>query len=994
MTSRGAPLRRVGQLALASALLASPAPASAQRPPVIRYTVANGLAHNNVDAVFQDSRGYIWFATHEGVSRFDGYEFVTFGVEDGLPHPLVTGILEDARGRLGVSTAGHGLAFMPAEDRGGESSRAFEPVAVDGGPDGGNVMAAALDRDGTIWCVASSGVYRATPGESRPVSFTRVLASGDATWGAAHVDRRGRVWLGVGRDLFVAVNGGLVRVARDTGLGRFDIAAFAEADDGRLFVANTHEVWELAPSAPPAEPAAWRRLPLAVDGPRHQIRSMAVDPAGRLWIATTRGLVWWVNGAQSSPDLGAALEGWLEGVLRDRDGNLWVGTHGNGAVRVSAGSLASYTTTNGLPAADVQGVVEADDGAIYASTVRGVVVIRDGQVIEVPGGSDPRFLRIGARFVQDGQGSWWLGTEDGVAYWVPPGELDLRRARPVFAARPTGQWPWAPVTRDASGDVWIMGPDTLMRAALVAGQPRLEPVALGSSVRHLPIGRVARDRSGALWLSSHAGLTRLGDGRADEVVSAADPEMLGRALYVDSRGWLWIGLRYRGVLVTKDPSAARPEFEQFTVKDGLGSNTVWAIAEGRDGRMYFGTGHGLDRFDPSTRVIVQTHVADGLAGAPVTHLMTARDGRIWISTPSGLSVLDPAAHGEAPRTPPVYFTRLQIDGRDWPIARRGVESLGPLRLTSGRNSLLIEFVGLSFRSGHPLRYQYRLDGIDTGWSPPTTQRTVAFAHLAPGAYRFLVRAVSEEGLASDPPASVELIVPAPVWRRAWFLGLVALALLGLGAALNHLRTRQVLAMERIRRQVALDLHDDVGAGLSQIAILSEVGREETGDAAASLWAEVGALSRGLRESMSDIVWAVDPRHDSLVDLVRRMKQVAFNLLQADGCVVRFELPDEETMARHTLAPDRRRHVLLVFKEAVHNTTRHAAARAVRIAVTLEAGGLRLLVEDDGRGFDPGRPTDGHGLDSLRRRARALGATLEIASRPGVGTAVRLAVPLG
>ncbi len=196
----------------------------------------------------------------------------------------------------------------------------------------------------------------------------------------------------------------------------------------------------------------------------------------------------------------------------------------------------------------------------------------------------------------------------------------------------------------------------------------------------------------------------------------------------------------------------------------------------------------------------------------------------------------------------------------------------------------------------------------------------------------------------------------------------------------------------LARQIALDLHDEVGSGLAQIAILSEVGRRDATPATASLLAESAELARGLRSAMADIVWAVDPRQDRLVDLVRRMRQTAFNLLEADSLAVDFQAPPDGDLERVGLAPDRKRHLLLVFKETLTNVARHAAATRVDVALQLADGTLELEVRDDGCGFDPAARYAGHGLGSLRQRAAEMGAALSIDSAAGRGTTVRLRVP--
>jgi signal transduction histidine kinase len=185
----------------------------------------------------------------------------------------------------------------------------------------------------------------------------------------------------------------------------------------------------------------------------------------------------------------------------------------------------------------------------------------------------------------------------------------------------------------------------------------------------------------------------------------------------------------------------------------------------------------------------------------------------------------------------------------------------------------------------------------------------------------------------------------------------------------------------------------MGSGLSQVAILSEVAKTESALIVGEHLNEIADLARSMRDSIGDIVWAVDPRRDTLADLIQRMKQVAFNLLEADGLRVEFHAPEEQDLARVNLAPDRRRHLLLIFKETVNNIARHARASHVRIEIRLEPNRLHLCVEDDGCGFDTKAEYQGHGLRSVRQRASELGAISQTSSTPGAGTTVQITVPL-
>ena len=308
------------------------------------------------------------------------------------------------------------------------------------------------------------------------------------------------------------------------------------------------------------------------------------------------------------------------------------------------------------------------------------------------------------------------------------------------------------------------------------------------------------------------------------------------------------------------------------------------------------------------------------------------------------------------------------------------------------NHLTVEYVGLALTPGSVPAYAWTLKGASGAMPPPGTERRVLFANLAPGRYRFEVRAVDGSGALSAEPATVSIQVLPPVWRRAWFLALAALAVGGAAVSLHRARLRRALALERIRRRIAVDLHDDLGAGLSEIAILSEVARRNAGPDTAPLLGQSADLARGMRESMSDIVWSIDPGKDHASDLVRRMRQIVHHLFEAGGVRVELELP-QAVLDRTRLGPEERRQVLLIFKEAVTNAARHAGADRIRITLDVEGPDLRLIVEDDGCGFEGTGSGDGNGLASMTGRAAELGGELALRTVPGSGTRIEARLPV-
>jgi signal transduction histidine kinase len=385
----------------------------------------------------------------------------------------------------------------------------------------------------------------------------------------------------------------------------------------------------------------------------------------------------------------------------------------------------------------------------------------------------------------------------------------------------------------------------------------------------------------------------------------------------------------------------------------------------------------------------------------VTSAIRDAAGALWFGTISGLSRLDVSddRSSGAVVAPAVFIGSLTVAGVPQAVSEVGEVEPASVTMSPGQNQIEIGFFGFSFETGSPLRYTYRLEGAQTDWSAPTDLRSVNYARLSPGSYTFQVRAVRADGAISVEPASVALRVMPPFYLRWWFIGIVAATAAGAVLALYRVRVAQLLRVERVRARIATDLHDDIGASLSQIAILAEVARERmkhpppgpasAEPAAAEPLARIAETSRGLVDSMSDIVWAINPEADSLSDLVHRMRRFAEDTLGAGDIEVVFRAPDSSEDL--PVGADVRREIFLILKESVTNIAKHA--NATRVSIDVESNGRRvwLRVADNGRGFDPGVATDGNGVASMRRRVAALGGHLAIESAPGRGTTITLDV---
>jgi signal transduction histidine kinase/streptogramin lyase len=596
----------------------------------------------------------------------------------------------------------------------------------------------------------------------------------------------------------------------------------------------------------------------------------------------------------------------------------------------------------------------------------------------------------------DRAGRLWIGSGEGLFQFEPkaagappawmstPKKFDVRDG---LSDNAVGM-----LFEDSRGDVWIgagAGPGPVIsrwRRSTGRVDRYTSPFARVSRVASF-----AEIGSGTIWVSFRdGGFARIGNETVEAVPGTED--IASGALYVDRSGRLWAG-SLGGAFRFDDPSAPRPTIVRMTMRDGLASNVVNGFAEDRLGRLYFVTVAGIDRLDVATGAIRHYGTADGLTGEMVD-VYADSNGILWFTTGVAVSRLAP---DDEPRTAPpeVRIAGVTVAGIPVRLPELGTARAGDFRLGASQSRVQIDFFALSPDLAEPIRYQSRLEGVEGDWGPPTPDRSITYASLAPGSYRFTVRAVGSGGRTSESDASVSFNVLPPFWRQWWFVGLMMSAVASALFGAHRYRLSHMLRLERVRQRIATDLHDDIGASLSQIAILSDLGRDKLGtrdiDGAAERLSTIAATSRELVDTMSDIVWAVNPHRDSVDDLVHRMRRFASDTLEAANVALTFASPPSGATTR--LGPNTRREILLILKESVTNIVRHAHCTEASIEFRVDGFRLGLWIRDNGRGFLVDIPQTGNGLASMRRRVEALGGHFTIDSATDSGTTIVIDVPI-
>ena len=569
-------------------------------------------------------------------------------------------------------------------------------------------------------------------------------------------------------------------------------------------------------------------------------------------------------------------------------------------------------------------VLAGRDGRIYAGTQNGGTFVMEGGRVRKLAGLPDPFVRA---LWEAPDGSIWIGTNRGLA--VLQGDR-------VHTPEGLANLMVTSIAGGPDGSVWI---GTLR--GLVLWRDR--PVRVWTRKDGLPddvVWSVLPGRGGSLYLGTQRGLSVLRDGRFRTIDASGSPR--------------------------------------------LSNDTVYCLLEDGAGRVYASTNRGVNILDLTGEPVVTGVLqrADGLSGIEGNLGACYRDarGRLWFGNVSGVSVYDPSR--VARREPPgVKISGVRLFDRELPLA-----GLAERRFGYRDNYFHFAFGGIDHAAPHRVRYRYRLAGLDRGWTE-TDRGSIQYTNLDPGRYRFQVQAASGTGPWSA-AADLPFAIGAPIWRRWWFLLLAALALGSAVALVLALRVKQLLALERLRTAIAADLHDHIGAGLTEIAILSEIVAQRNPTGAPPELGRVADTARQLLDKMNEIVWLVNPRRDSVHDLFLRLKDSYSELFSHAG--VLFRTSNLTLFERVRLPMSYRENLYLIFKEALNNSLRHSGCQEIELSVALQGRRLEVVLKDDGRGFEPG-PGDhrrGNGLENMKSRAERIGGRLSIDASRGGGTAIR------
>ncbi len=900
----------------------------------------DGLASSIVLAILQDSQGYMWFGTDNGLQRYDGRQFTHYRFELNNPNSLasdiVEALLQDGQGNLWIASPGFVTRFSVQQ-------HTFHRIPI--------VSAAGASNLPQRW--------RLQQCEGRILLLS---GNGQETY-VYHASRNAFVFLLASQ--LDTLSCSTKTLAPATSLP--PPAPYVHLQDKRGAVwAAGEALWVRRPGQ-----TAFEQVPknsnarYGID--YNQIYSIAQNREGTLWLGTDRGVYFFnpekqpfftveaetMGSANGQPQAPAAITGFLE---------------------TKAGEVFASSINNGIKVYDQQFRLRCD----YSQSAT-------GKPLQAWCLAEDRLNRV------------WAGSSDGTLLLLEnDGAAVVRLSPPALAGQTMVK-----AATDAAGNIW-WGTNKGQLFQHNTEKNSFRQFALQPQIGGQQTGQIQRilfAADGSLWVgTSQAGVLHLHAETGELLHHFATTTRPGGLLSnaVGEITWLNndtllvstnLGLHFLDV--------KSKQVKALTTADGLPSNTILNLVKASDRYLFFTSQISLSRWDLRTGSFTGYGAHDGLLNESYAFNTGYRlhDGRMLLGTLQGFYYFHPDSLEKSPAPPNVAITGFRIFDKNIPLLADAVKD-GGISLAYKQNFFTVEFAALDYYNEAKITYEYQLEGVDPDWRKGGRNRFASYTNLDGGNYRFKVRARRDDGTTSAEVTTLALRIANPFWKSAWFWALVLLVLAAILYGLYKLKVNRLLALQQVRTRIARDLHDDMGSTLSTITIFSDMAKHQVlsdPGLAQGYLDKISRYSHAMMSAMDDIVWSVNPHNDSLQNLVSRMRELATELLEAKD--IAFTIQADAGLNTTRLPLESRYDCFMIYKEALNNLAKYADCKQVWIKINTANHMLQLEIIDDGQGFDVQTANSGNGLQNMQKRAQHMKGHLKISSAKGSGTAILLAVPL-
>lgn len=1026
-------------------------------------SVREGLSQSSVHCLTQDSHGYMWFGTLNGLNRYDGYQFTVFrhtpADSTSLGHNRIQTLFEDAQQRLWVGTV-EGISLF---DRRREIFINHRHNPEDSASISNEfILAIFQDNSGIIWIGTLGGLNKLTSDAQdimagqfqfqhfRADSAKPGAISGDIITAIAE-DNANRLWFGTNRGLnrFDREQERFIQMGADAETPDiikssliWDIFEDQRKNSNQLWLGTRNGLAAYAPES--GQFKIYQHHPGNLNSLSHNtVRNIAQTPDGLLWLATALGMNRFDPAAQTFTHLQYDAENpaslranYVWEICVDRSGIIWAGTSPGGINKLVRRQKKfklieeKPATRNTLNDNFIFSVREDHQKNLWIGTWSGGL----NKMIRRSENDGPRFSQYYRRandpnslpgnsifaIYEDRSGAVWLGTARGLAKTTDlnPASGFERISHNLNAGSAAGTNVIYAIREDAFGGMWIGTHGGLFHQP-AENRPAGEFIAYqhqpddpGSLSENL-VQAIYETRDSTLWIATDIGLNRFqrDQGTFKVYLQSNQSDSLSfdkiSSLCEDPRepGILWIGTLGGGLCRFDIAKAAFTTYSEAGTTANGGRKPpriIYGILADDAGNLWISSTQGISKFDLSEKTFRNFTISDGLQGLEFTPgaYFKSSSGEMFFGGINGLNHFYPDDISDNPHIPPVVITDVKVFDQSLPPDAIQASAEGDfIELSYRDNFFAFQFAALDFTNSANNQYAYRLEGFDQDWIFCGSRRYASYTNLDPGEYLFKVIGSNNDEVWNEDGAALRIMIHPPFWRTGWFYlllgGLIAAGLYFVHNVRIRQKVRAMEAVETVRKKAAADFHDELGHKLTKISLYSEVAKsslEEDTSQLSEYLDEISDASGSLYQETRDFIWALDPENDSLFELALYLKDFGDELFHSSSVDFRAErIP--KTMKNKNLSMETKQQLSRIFKEAMHNTLKHANAKNATLMIQLTGNTLKIEFSDDGKGFNqsenPQKTTGGQGLKNMSNRAGKIAGQLDILPTSGSGTRVTL-----
>jgi ligand-binding sensor domain-containing protein len=985
-----------------------------------RLTTADGLPSGEVHQIREDTEGFIWLSTAEGLCRFDGYKTQPLMARDAQTTAAVNGerplcfdwdgqkrwwIASDWAGVRIFDQAKNQFDYLQPTDRiGNYKAHHILDTLV-------NPLIISILYDGAqrVWIGTYQGleVFDVSKNKmDRNPQFATPLFAGCRINQLAK-DAAGNIWAAVNKK-------GLCRFDKRTQTWaivapHLEVRNFTFDTEGGVFWVSNNELKHYSPKTKAlTQPfsASLNKLGVKMD-----LMSIHYDRVGRLWLGTTNGLIL-LRGGTIPPQVfrhdprnpNSLLSDLITGIYEDKKGNIWLTCGSEGACMLSNAFERIQVFDNPTPSYRIEDIALAPDSTLYALTRTHLLVSRSPYY-------HTDFLPISnlipcadataTQMVIGKNGKIYFTTECGIWEFLPKQKQCQLITKPKFSSKEMrgrgflslNIWGDSLLTFSHFNENGLHVFNLKTHAYQIFDAKELNQNLIFTD-------GMIQDKRGEFWSNSFNGLMKMGKflTQPDTARFACfyfewknyDANNNGGKPLIQIGDDLWWGRSDGGglsVLSLRDTA-----YGSFLKTNGLFDNSITCLTTDRQGKLWAGTTLGISHIELPIDFRTAKHIAaqnfsttDGLPhNSVICSAATLAGDKIFVGTAGGLAMIYTGGVTSDTILPQIAFTNLTILNKTirpydtTGLLKTDINQTKSLTLQANQAFFTLEVSGLNFVNPQLTRYAYRLSGLSGDWIDNGFSPILSFNNMASGTYLLEVKAQASNGLWS-PIKTLTINVLPPIWKRWWFITACLLAFMAGVYALYRMRIRQIQHLQTLQNNIAADLHDDVGAALTNIEILSFLSKNPMNDPlkTGNLIDKISEEAKKTNESLHQLVWAMKTENDGLEPTLAQLNRLAVDNLEIQGIDFSVKMPQQD-LSNYRLVGERRRDLIMVFKEVLTNITKHAKATAVLVTIKLKNNELSIKIQDNGVGMDK-ETLGGNGLNNMAQRMARIGGHFEMSS---------------